>query len=214
MLAKEFTSDQLPEVTKLVKLANHGQCQVAKWEFDFDTKSDTFYKLLMPKLLLELATDLRQVGSTNGVELYRRVVRRIGLPQENDAFHMGNEIRGFGGKGTLKDFSQTCRFLAFLEQKRMHYLLEISAAFPREDSGRVLVSVVNEDTMGRLEDAKVPLENYEKLVEWIVDREVRLTSRSTRGRSSRDPNAMVYAVGEGPSQYGIHTQEASSASQP
>jgi hypothetical protein len=105
MLAQEFTSDQLPDVIKLVKLVNRGQCQVAKWEFHFDAESDTLYKLLMTKLPLELATDLRQVGSTNGVELYRRVVRRIGPPQENDAFHMGNEIRGLGGKGTLRDFS-------------------------------------------------------------------------------------------------------------
>ena len=80
---------------------------------------------------------------------------------------MGNEIRGLGGKGTLKDFGQTCRFLTFLEQKRKHYLLEIGAAFPLADSARVLVSVVDEDTMGRLEDAKVTLEDYEKVVEWI-----------------------------------------------
>ena len=101
--------------------------------------------------------------------------------------------------------------LAFLDQKRKHYLLEIGAAFLREGSARVLVSVVDEDTMGRLEDAKVPSENYEKLVEWIRVREVRLTSRSTRDSSSRDPNAMVYAAEEGPSQYEIHTLEAFSA---
>ena len=94
----------------------------------------------MPRLPLELATHLRHVGSTNGVELYRRVVRKTGPPQKNDAFHMGNEIRGLSGKGTLKDFSQTCRFLAFLDQKRKHYLLEIGAAFSREDTGGVLVS--------------------------------------------------------------------------
>ena len=34
---------------------------------------------------------------------------------------------------------------------------------------------------GELEDAKVPLENYEKLVEGIRVWEVRLTFRSTRG---------------------------------
>ena len=99
--------------------------------------------------------------------------------------------------------------MTFLEQKRKHYLLEIGAAFPREDSARVFVSVVEEDTMGRLEDGKVPLDNYEKLVEWIRAREVRLTSRSTRGSSGKDPNAMVYAVGEGPAQYEIHMPEAS-----
>ena len=97
-----------------MKLVNHGQCQVVQWEFDVHTKSDTLYKLLMPKLLLELATDVRQVGSTNGFKLYRRVVLKIGPPRENNAFHMGNEIRGLGGKGTLIDLSHTCRFLTFL----------------------------------------------------------------------------------------------------
>ena len=82
----------------------------------------------MHKLHLELATDLRQVGSTNGVELYRRVFRKIGPPQENDAFHMGSESRGPCGKNTFKDFSQTCGFLPLLEQKCKHYLLEIGAA--------------------------------------------------------------------------------------
>ena len=124
---------------------------------------------------------------------------------------MGNEIRGLGGKGTLKDFSQTCRVLTFLEQKRTHYLLQIGIAFPRDDSARVLVSVVDEDTMGRLEDGKISLENYELLVEWIRAREVRLTFRFSRGSPGKDPNAMVYAIGEGLSQYEIHTPEASSA---
>ena len=46
-------------------------------------------------------------AATNGFELCRRVNRKIGPPKENDAFHMGNEIRGLGGKDTLKDIGQT-----------------------------------------------------------------------------------------------------------
>ena len=46
---------------------------------------------------------------------------------------MGSEIRGLGGKGTLQDFNQTCRFLTLLEQKRKHYLLEIGAAYPQDE---------------------------------------------------------------------------------
>ena len=68
---------------------------------------------------------------------------------------MGNEIRGLEGTRTFTDFNQPCRLLEFLEQKRTHYLLEIGAAFPLDDSARVFVSVVDEDTMGRLEDGGV-----------------------------------------------------------
>ena len=99
MLSQEFSAEALPEVFKLVRSVNVGNCQVTDCEFDFATMLDTLYKLLMPKLPLELATDLRQWGSTNGFELYRRVVRKIDPPKENDPFHMGIEIQGLGGKG-------------------------------------------------------------------------------------------------------------------
>ena len=122
MLPQEFSPEAFPEVVKLVKAAKHGSCQVTEWDVDCATKSDTLYKLLMPKLPLELVADLRQVGSTNGFELYIRVVRKIDPPKENDDFHMGNIIRGLGGKGILKDFGQTCSFLEFLEQRRKHYV--------------------------------------------------------------------------------------------
>ena len=113
MLSQEFSAEALPEVIKFVISVNSGNCQVIEWDFDFTTKADTLYKQLMPKLPLELATNLRQVGSRNGFELYRRIVRKVDPAKENDAFHMGNEIRGVDGKGILKDFGQTCRFLEF-----------------------------------------------------------------------------------------------------
>ena len=72
--------------------------------------------------------------------------------------------------------------------------------------------MVDEDTMSRLENGKIPLENYEKLVDWIRAREVRLTSFSTRGPSSKDPSAMVYGVADAPARYEIHTPDASSGS--
>ena len=71
---------------------------------------------------------------------------------------------------------------------------------------------MNDDTMGCLEDGKISLESYEKPVDFIRSREVRLKSRSSRGTSSKDPNAMVYGVGEGATRYDIHTPEDSSAS--
>ena len=85
--------------------------------------------------------------------------------------------------------------------------MEIGAALPLDDSARVLLSVVDKDTMGRLEDGKTPLESCEKQVDWIRSREVRLRSRSKRGTSSKDPNAMVYSVGEDLARYETHTPD-------
>ena len=49
--------------------------------FDFDVKSDAFYKLLMPRLPVAVATEFRQVGQANGFELYRRLVQKFDPPE-------------------------------------------------------------------------------------------------------------------------------------
>ena len=66
--------------------------------------------------------------------------------------------------------------------------------------------------MGRLENSKVSLEDYNLLVVFIRSSEVRLRSRSSRGTSAKDPNTMVYGVGEGPARFEINTPDTSSAS--
>ena len=43
--------------------------------------------------------------------MYKRAVRNIEPPKENDEFDFGNEIRGLGGKKVSKYFGQTGKFL-------------------------------------------------------------------------------------------------------
>ena len=56
--------------------------------FDFDVKADALYKLVMPKL--------RQVGATDGFELFRRLTQKLDPTRADSAFHLANEIRGLG----------------------------------------------------------------------------------------------------------------------
>ena len=91
----------------------------------------------------------------------------------------------------MKDFPGTTKFLNFLEGKRKVFLLETGSFFPLKDSAHVLSSVLDEDTLGRVEDAEIELTNYNALKVWIERREVKLKSR---GKVAKDPNAMVYGV--------------------
>ena len=65
---------------------NKGVCHITGWDFDCAGKSDMLYKLLFPKLSLELATDLWQVGTSNGFELYRSVVQKSDPPRRWTTF--------------------------------------------------------------------------------------------------------------------------------
>ena len=48
--------------------------------FNFFEKSDALYKLLMPKLSVSLSTELRQVGTPNGFELFRLLTQKLDPP--------------------------------------------------------------------------------------------------------------------------------------
>ena len=72
--------------------------------FDFHLKADALYKLIMPRLPVSLATEFRQVGATNGCELFRRPTQKLDTSRADSAFHLANEIRGLGGVTVCKDF--------------------------------------------------------------------------------------------------------------
>ena len=152
----------------------------------------------MPRLNVALSTEFRQIGSTNGFELYRQVVRKLDPPKSDNTFHLANQLRGLGGTSACKDFPQTVRFLRFFEGKLKEYLRETGQVFPPDDSARVLSQAIDEDTMGRLEDARVPIENnYAGVKQWIFERETKLKARkATRSHTGagKGSDDMVYGV--------------------
>ena len=117
LLDQEFDGGSgLMELMEICRKVD-GQAPVDPHQFEFSLKSDVLYKLLMPRLNLSLSTEFRQIGSTNGFELFRKVVRKLDPPKSDNTFHLTNEIRGLGGTSVCKDFAQTCRFMLFFESR-------------------------------------------------------------------------------------------------
>ena len=171
LVDQEFNQTGLLEVIEVCEKVDN-RTPVDADMFEFATKSDTLYKLLMPRLNLSLSTEFRQIGTSNGFELFRKVIRKLDPPKSDNTFHLANEIRGLGGTSPCKDFAQTCRFLLFLENRLKEFLIETGTSFLPADAARVLSQAVDEDTLGRLEDASLPPEdNYERVKNWIRERE-------------------------------------------
>ena len=101
-----FEKEKLREVAALTK-RHEPRSPDLEIGFDFDLKADALYKLLMPRLPVPLATEFRQVGQTNGFELYRRLVQKLDPPRADASFHLSNEIRGLGAGNLCKDFTHT-----------------------------------------------------------------------------------------------------------
>ena len=103
----------------------------------------------MPRLPTVLGTELRQVGVTNGFELFRKLIQKMDPPRADSAFHLANEIRGLGGVAVCNDFAKTVRFAKFLSQKMYDFTIETGETFPDSDAARAFSQAIDEDTMGR-----------------------------------------------------------------
>ena len=93
---------------------------------------------------------------------------------------------GAAGTGACKNFNQSVRFVHFLDKKMKDYLVETGEIFPDSDSARVLCEILDEDTMGRIDDqTDLKLTAYEPMRAWILQRDTKLKSRkATRHRCS------------------------------
>ena len=109
----EFTESVVAEMRGL-KTKHEPNAPDPEYSFDFLGKADALYKLLMPRLSTALATELRQVGATNGFELFRKLIRKLDPLRADSTFHLANGIRGLGGVSVCKDFRQTVCFVKFL----------------------------------------------------------------------------------------------------
>ena len=75
----------------------------------------------------------------------------------------------------LQPDREVCPLLG--EQIR-EYLIETGEKFPDADSARVLNEVLDEDTLGRIEDqAAMNLTSSEPMKTWILQRDTKLKSR-------------------------------------
>ena len=99
----EFTEVVVAEMRGL-KTKHEPSAPDLEYGFDFLAKADALHKLLMPRLLPALGTELRPVCATNGFDLFRKLIQKLDPPRADSAFHLANQIHGLGGVSFCKDF--------------------------------------------------------------------------------------------------------------
>ena len=142
----------------------------------------------MPKLPVSLSTELRQVGTPNGFELFRLLTQKLDPPRADCAFHLANELRSCAPPQPCKDFAQTVRFVKFFDQKQLDFTTETGEMFPDADAARVFSQAIDEDTMGRADDHEdLSIDTYKPVKARILQREIKLklrkNTRSGKGKS-------------------------------
>ena len=154
----------------------------------------------MPKLPVGLATEFRQVGTTNGFELFRLLAQKLDPPRADCAFHLANELRSCAPAQPCKDFAQTVQFVKYFDQKQLDFTTETGEMFPDSDAARVFSQAIDEDTMGRVDDHEdLSIETYAPVKAWILQREIKLRLRkNTRTSKGKGPDDMVYGVSAAP----------------
>ena len=112
----------------------------------------TLYRMLVPKLNLDLSKEFRNSAPDNGFELWRLLNRKLDPPRADLVFHLTNDLRKHA-RTSCVDFGQTVRFIAMLEQKRREFQVETGEPLDPVVLGEILGAAIDEDTMSRIEDA-------------------------------------------------------------
>ena len=100
--------------------ANSGVEPTSDVVFDFPGTASTLYRMLVPKLNLDLSTEFRNSAPDNGFELWRLLNRKLDPPQADLALHLTNNLRKHA-RTNCADFPQTVRFISMFEQKRHEF---------------------------------------------------------------------------------------------
>ena len=146
-----------------VACRHEGQYGVAPFDpalGDYATKAVTLYRLLVPKLNFDLSTEFRNSAPDNGFELWRLLQRKLDPPRADVEFHLVNDIRKHA-RTSCANFDQTVRFIAFLESKRREFGVETGTSLDTTVLGEVLGAAMDEDTVGRIEDAGKSIKDYD-----------------------------------------------------
>ena len=87
-----------------------------------------------------------------------------------------NDIQKYA-RTTCADFSQTVKFIAMLEVKRREFQTDTGSDLDLDVFARILGSAIDEDALGRIEDAKGDLKDYEYTRVWVENRHTKLMNR-------------------------------------
>ena len=79
-------------------------------------------------------------------------------PRADLDFRMVSDIQRLA-RTSCVDFAQTVSFLAMLEVRRIEFQTETGFALERDILARIPSSAMDEDTVGRLEDAGISAKN-------------------------------------------------------
>ena len=179
-------------VERAVK-ANKGQPPIDVL-LDFLAKAATLYRMLVPKLNLDLSTEFRNSAPDNGFEPWRLSNRKLDPPRADLAFHLTNDLRKLA-RTSCVDFSQTVRFISMLEQKRRELQAETGDPLCPVVLGGVLGAAIDEDTMSRIENADtIAIRDYEAVKLYVEQRHTKLTSRAAGKAIPKDSDKTVYGV--------------------
>ena len=74
------------------RAANNGVEPVEEL-FDYSAKASVPYRMLVPKLNLDLSTEFRNSSRDNGFELWRLLNRKLDPPRADWAFHWTNDLQ-------------------------------------------------------------------------------------------------------------------------
>ena len=93
----------------LSRSANHATDPIDESLFDYQGKASVLYRMLVPKLNLDLSTEFRNSPPDNRFELWRLLNRKLGPPRADWAFHWTNDLRKHA-RTSCTDFGQTVKF--------------------------------------------------------------------------------------------------------
>ena len=88
------TKESMKDTIERAKDVNKNVAVVDDVTMDWQAKANDLYKLLLPKLNLELSTELRHITVDNGFELWRLLNRKLDPPRTNLGFHMAVSQKG------------------------------------------------------------------------------------------------------------------------
>ena len=173
------TVPSMDNVWQSAKKANNNAEPFDPATADYATKAVTLYRMIIPKLNFYLSTELRNSAPDSGFALWRLSNRKLGSQRADVEFHFINDIRKHARK-SCASFEQTVRFITFLDRE---------AIFEE-----VLGAAMDEDTVGRMEDAGKSIKDYTECKMFCENRFMRMQSRIAGKTLPKYSDKMVYGV--------------------